>query len=114
MAVVLAVLGWLINSMLPREPPSVAVLPFKNVSDDPLESDYLAEGITRAVITKLTQAGLQVTPWETARRYGDRIPPVERIARELNAGAVLMGTIELVEDRIVTTLSLVDAKTGFQ
>ena len=91
---------------------SVAVLPLKNMSDEPLESDYLAEGISQAVITKLAQAGLRVTPWETARRYADSTELVERIARELNVDAVLSGRFQLVRDRIVTTLSLVEAESG--
>jgi len=100
--------------LIPREPPSVAVLPFQNVSNDPLESDYLAQGITRAVITKLTQSGIQVSPWESVRRYGDRVPLVAEVAGELSVDAILMGTFELVDDRIVTTLSLVDGATGLQ
>ena len=74
----------------------------------------MAEGITRAVITKLTQAGLQVTPWETAQRYGESGDAPERIAQELNVDTVLLGTFSLVEDRILTTLSLVNAGSGLQ
>ena len=40
-------------------PPSVAVLPLTNISEDPLESDYLAAGISQAVTNKLTQVGLR-------------------------------------------------------
>jgi len=114
-AVASALLGslvWLATSLTSDIPPSVAVLPFENVSVDPLESDYLAQGITRAVTTKLAQAGLQVTPWESARRYANRVPDTAAVARELNVDSVLMGTFELVDDRIVTTLSLVDGDTG--
>ena len=82
------------------------------MSVDPLESDYLAEGISRAVITRLAQVRLQVTPWETARRYTESTEPAERIARELNVDAALTGTFELVGDRIVTTLTLVEAESG--
>ena len=105
---------WLVVSSPPEDPPSVAVLPFENVSDDPLESDYLAQGITRAVITKLSQAGIQVSPWETVRRYEGRVPLATELASELNVTSVLMGTFELIDERIVTTLSLVDGTTGLQ
>ena len=114
LAALIAVVAWLIASMVPREPLSVAVLPLRNLSQDPMESDYLAEGISQAVITKLTQAGLRVTPWETARRYGHASEPAEDIARELNVDTVLVGTFQLSGDRILTTLSLVEGKSGLQ
>ena len=113
----LAIVGW-----WPRPSPgtlsggdlsSVAVLPLRNVSEDPLESDYLAEGIAEAVITRLAQVGLHVTPWETARRYANRDVPMDDIARELNVDAVLSGKFQLVGDRIVTTLTLVETDSGF-
>jgi len=108
----LALATWLFfGSTTPR---SVAVLPFENVSDDPLESDYLAHGITRAVITKLSQTGIRVSPWDTVRRYEGRIHVVGDIASELNVDTVLMGTFELIDDRIVTTLSLIDGDSGLQ
>ncbi len=94
--------------------PSVAVLPLRNLSQDPMESDYLAEGISQAVITKLTQAGLRVTSWETARRYGHSGEPAESIGQELNVDNVLVGTFQLSGDRILTTLALVEAKSGLQ
>ena len=95
-------------------PPSVAVLPLTNVSDDPLDSDYLAAGISQTVTAKLTQVGLRVTPWETARRYGGENRSADAIARELNVDAVLVGTFQVADDQILTTLSLVNAETGFQ
>ena len=94
------------------EIPSIAVLPLRNLSRDPLESDYLADGITQAVITKLVQTGLRVTPWDTAIRFRDTRQPAEQIARDLNVGAVLVGTFQFEGDQLLTTLSLVDAETG--
>ena len=95
-------------------PPSVAVLPLTNISEDPLESDYLAAGISQAVTNKLTQVGLRVTPWDTARRYRDSDRPAEAIARELNVDAVLVGTFQIAGDQILTNISLIDAESGFQ
>ncbi len=94
--------------------PSVAVLPLKNLSQNPEDSDYLADGITQAVVTKLTQVGLRVTPWDTALRFPDTGQSPEEIARALNVEAVLIGTFQLAGDRLLTTLSLVDAETGLQ
>ena len=95
-------------------PPSIAVLPLSNVSADPSESDYLADGITRAVITKLTQVGLRVTPWNTVLRFRDSAQPTDQIAQALNVDTVLLGTFELVGERMLTTLSLVEAESGLQ
>jgi len=95
-------------------PPSVAVLPFTNISDDPLDTDYLAEGMSQAVAAKLTQVGLRVTPWDTARRYRDSNQSADVVARELNVDSVLVGTFHVADDEILTNLTLVDAETGFQ
>lgn len=91
---------------------SVAVLPLRNLSEDPESSDYLAEGITQAVTTKLVQAGLRVTPHETARRLRERDEAPQQIGGALNVDAVLEGAVQLAGDRIRTTLSLVDAQSG--
>ena len=99
-------------NLAPPELVSVAVLPLRNMSADPFESDYLADGISQAVTTKLVQVGLRVTPWATAQRYRDAEETAEQIARELNVDAALVGTFQLVGDRIVTTLSLVEAESG--
>ncbi len=115
-ALVAALAFWPDRSFGPftEGPPSVAVLPLTNISDDPLESDYLADGISQAVATKLTQVGLRVTPWETSRRYRDSNYGADTIARELNVDAVLVGTFQIAGDEILTNLSLVDAESGFQ
>jgi serine/threonine protein kinase/TolB-like protein/tetratricopeptide (TPR) repeat protein len=115
-ALVAAIAVWRSGPFAPsvEGPPSVAVLPMTNISEDPLESDYLADGICQAVTTKLTQVGLRVTPWETARRYRDRGNSADAIARELNVDAVLTGTFQISGNQILTNVSLVDAHTGFQ
>jgi TolB-like protein len=95
----------------PRELYSIAVLPLENASADPAESDYLADGITRSVITRLAQVGVRVTPWASVRRYRDVAEPRD-VARELNVDAVLLGTFQLEGDRILTQLTLVDAESG--
>ncbi len=94
------------------EAPSVAVLPLSNLSRTPEDTDYLADGITQAVITRLIQAGLRVTPWETALRFRDSREPTEQIARDLNVGTVLVGTFQFEDDQLLTTLSLVEADSG--
>jgi serine/threonine-protein kinase len=95
--------------------PSVAVLPFRNLSEDKGESDYLSEGIGEALVTKLTQIpDLRVTPWPSVQRYTDLSKPMPQIARELNVSALIIGTFQKVGDRIHGTLSLVDGGSGTQ
>jgi len=112
----LAAGAWWIGLSGSGEPQSVAVLPLHNVGEDGGlldETEYIAQGISRAVATRLTQAGLRVTPWETAFRYADSDDP-QGVARELNVDAVLTGTLQMVDDRLFVTLSMVDADSGLQ
>src|SRR5262249_5484072 len=94
---------------------SVAVLPLKNMSEHPEESDYLADGISRALITKFSQVlKLRVVPWTTAARFADPSGTPQEIARELNVDALVTGTMTRVGDRIECTVSLIEAKGGMQ
>lgn len=105
--------SWLGDSSRPGSgPPSVAVLPLRNLSPDPADSDYLAEGITQAVVSRLAQLRLRVTPWETALRFRNTERPGNEVARELNVGTVVAGTFQLDGDRILISLSLIDAMDG--
>jgi TolB-like protein len=95
-------------------PPSVAVLPLTNISDDPVDSDHLAAGISQAVTRRLERIGLGVTPWETARRYGGATRAASAAAQELNVDAILKGTFQISGDQIITNVSLFHADSGFQ
>ena len=118
LALVAAILTWWSGSSGPSTGsgglPSVAVLPLTNISEDPLETDYLAHGISEAVTSKLTEVGLRVTPWESARRYGEATVSPQAVARELNVDAVLTGTLRITGDQILTNVALVEAETGLQ
>jgi TolB-like protein len=94
---------------------SVAVLPLENLSADPGESDYLANGITESLTAKLTQVtGLRVTPWITSSRFAGSEEPLEGIAKKLNVEALIVGTFRRSGDSITGTVSIVDPKSGFQ
>jgi serine/threonine protein kinase len=88
---------------------SLAVLPFVNASRDP-GNDYLANGITQAVTTRLHRAGLRLTPWETASRFRELSDPGQ-VARDLRVAAVLTGTLQVQRDRLRVTASLIEAAT---
>lgn len=102
----------------PRPPPageinSVAVLPLRNDSADPAESDYLARGIVSSVTGKLNRAGLRVAPELSVFRLLQADPDlsVREIADRLAVETLLTGSFLLERDRLKTSLSLVHAST---
>ena len=110
----LAGAAWWVNSMIPSGSQSVAFLPLENISDEPEESDAIADNINEFVALRMGNAGLRVTPWETARLVRVTDEP-ERTARLLGVDAVIFGTFEIdEEDRIFIELTLVLAETGEQ
>jgi protein kinase/serine/threonine-protein kinase len=95
----------------------IAVLPFHNASDSPNESAYLADGISEALIVKLTQLqlpGLRITPWMTTRRYKESDKSIAAMAGELHVDGLITGTVRKAGDRIYVTVSLIEAGTGLQ
>ena len=94
---------------------SLAVLPFKNTSAKPADSEHLSEGLSQAVINRLTQvSNLRVPPWMTVGRFKDSAAPVEKLAADLRVDALLVGTFQEEGQRIRGTVSIVDGKSGFQ
>ena len=110
--------GKLLQSWRTGVPPagnrSVAVLPFENTTNDP-NAEYLAEGISEALINSLTELQqLRVIARTTAFHYkGKEINP-KQVGRELNVGAVLMGRVRQIQDALSIQVDLVDAGTGAQ
>ena len=103
------------SASTPAQYASIAVLPFKNTSARPADSEHMSEGLSQAVINRLTQmSNLRVPPWMTARRFNDSTIPVEKLAAELRVDALLVGTFQEEGQRIRGTVSIVDGKSGFQ
>lgn len=93
---------------------SLAVLPLENLSGDASEQ-YLADGMTDELITSLGQIGaLRVISQTTAMQYKDAHKSLPQIARELNVGAVVLGSVMRSGDRIRITAQLFDAETDKQ
>jgi TolB-like protein/predicted Ser/Thr protein kinase len=103
--------GWWATRTPSARPLSLAVLPFVNASGD-TQNDYLGNGITQAVTTRLHRAGLQVIPWESARRFRELTDPAQ-VARNLRVAAVLTGTFQVQRDRLRVTASLIAAAADF-
>ncbi len=92
--------------------PSVAVLPFDNMSGDP-ELDYFSDGVTEDIITALAQDPyLGVTARNSTFKYRGEAVDVRKVGSELGVGYVLEGSVRKVADTVRITAQLIDAKTG--
>jgi TolB-like protein/Tfp pilus assembly protein PilF len=99
------------SSPLPDRP-SIAVLPFDNLSGDP-EQDYFADGMAEDIITALSRfRWLFTVARNSTFTYKGRPVDVRRVARELNVRYVLEGSIRKGGNRIRVAAQLIDASTG--
>jgi len=93
--------------------PSIAVLPFKNISNDPGQ-DYFSDGMTADLITDLSQiSGLSVIARNSVFAYKDTDVDVRRIGRELGVLYVLEGSIRKVGDTVRISARLSDTGSGY-
>ncbi len=92
--------------------PSIAVLPFANMSGDP-EQEYFVDGITEDIITDFSRlSNLTVIAWNTSASYkGDAIQP-QQVGKELGVAYVLDGSVRKSGNRLRITAQLVDAENG--
>jgi adenylate cyclase len=92
--------------------PSIAVLPFTNMSGDP-EQEYFSDGITEEIITALSKTPkLFVIARTSSFRYKGKEVDVRTVGRELGVRYVLEGSVRRSEDQLRITAQLVDGKTG--
>ncbi|UCH41416.1 MAG: tetratricopeptide repeat protein [Gammaproteobacteria bacterium] len=92
--------------------PSIAVLPFNNMSGDP-EQEYFADGITEDLTTDLSKiSGLFVVARNSAFSYKGRQVDVRTIADELGVRYVLEGSIRRAANQIRINAQLIDAISG--
>jgi adenylate cyclase len=109
---VMGVSGPPVNPPLPDKP-SIAVLPFANISGDP-EQEYFSDGITEELITDLAGVPeLFVISRNSAFTYKGRPVKVRDVGRDLGVRYVLEGTVRKVEGRVRITAQLIDATSGF-
>jgi TolB-like protein/class 3 adenylate cyclase/Flp pilus assembly protein TadD len=94
------------------ERPSIAVLPFDNISGDP-EQDYFADGISEDIITGLSKLRwFFVIARNSSFAYKGKAVDVKRAARELGVRYVLEGSVRKGGSRLRITAQLIDASTG--
>ena len=92
--------------------PSIAVLPFQNLSGDP-EQDYFADGIVEDIITALSRMRwLFVIARNSSFTYKGRPVDVKQVGRELGVRYVLEGSVRKAANRVRITGQLIDARTG--
>jgi adenylate cyclase len=92
--------------------PSIAVLPFTNMSGDP-EQEYFSDGISEDIITDLSKiAGLMVISRNSCFTYKGRSVDVRSVGRDLGVRSVLEGSIRRAGNRVRITAQLIDAATG--
>jgi len=92
--------------------PSIAVLPFVNMSGDPRQ-EYFAEGITEDVVTDLSRwRTLAVSSRNSTLRFKERPVDLQRAGRELGVRFLVEGSVRRVGEHIRITAQLIDAETG--
>ncbi len=97
--------------MLPDKP-SVAVLPFSNLSGD-TEQDYFTDGMVDDIVTGLSRINwLFVIARNSSFTYKGRAVDVKQVGRELGVRYVLEGSVRKILDRVRITGQLIDASTG--
>jgi TolB-like protein/DNA-binding winged helix-turn-helix (wHTH) protein/Tfp pilus assembly protein PilF len=93
----------------PTGPPRLAVLPFRNVSGD-ADQDYFADGLTDTLIGSLAQIdGLRVISRTSVMPYRSTTKALPEIAKELNVGAVVEGSVLRSGNRVRIAARLIDA-----
>jgi TolB-like protein len=92
--------------------PSIAVLPFTNLSGDP-KQDYFADGIVEEIITALSRLRwLFVIARNSSFTYKDRPVDVRQVGRELGVRYVMEGSVRKSANRVRISGQLIDASTG--
>jgi adenylate cyclase len=92
--------------------PSIAVLPFANMSGDP-EQEYFSDGITEDIITDLSKiSGLFVVARNTTFTYKGRAVNVRQVSEELNVKFILEGSVRKAGSRVRITAQLVKGSDG--
>jgi adenylate cyclase len=101
------------ESALPLpDKPSIAVLPFVNISGDP-EQEYFSDGLTEDLITELTKlSGLFVIARNSTFTYKGKAVKVQDVSRELGVRYILEGSVRKGGNRVLINAQLIDALTG--
>jgi adenylate cyclase len=98
--------------LTPPDKPSIAVLPFDNLSKDP-DQDYFADGIAEDLITALSHIRwMFVTARNSTFAYKGQSPDLRQVGKELGVRYVLEGSVRKAGNRVRISAQLIDASTG--
>jgi adenylate cyclase len=98
--------------LVPLGRPSIAVLPFTNMSGDP-EQEYFADGITEDIITELARfQNIFVIARNSTFAWKGRSVRVQDVARDLGVTYVVEGSVRRGGNRVRVTVQLIEAQTG--
>ncbi|MGD9411309.1 MAG: tetratricopeptide repeat protein, partial [Desulfobacterales bacterium] len=94
------------------EKPSIAVLPFKNISGDS-EQEFLADGITESIIGSISRvSGLFVIASNSVFTYKGKAVKIQTVSEELGVQNVLEGTVQRSDNKLRVNAQLIEATTG--
>ncbi len=92
--------------------PSVAILPFKNMSDDPSQ-DWFIEGFSENIITALSKTSqMVVIANNSTRAYKGKAVHIQQVSRELGVRYILKGGVQKAANRIRVMVQLIEADSG--
>jgi adenylate cyclase len=95
-----------------REKPSIAALPFENMSSDP-DQAYFADGMVEDIITELSRSrSLFVVSRNSSFTYRGKTMDIRQVAAELGVRYVLEGSVRRSASRVRVNAQLIDAETG--
>ncbi|HXY29153.1 MAG TPA: protein kinase [Gemmatimonadaceae bacterium] len=93
--------------------PSIAVLPFVNMSADP-DNEYFSDGMTEEIISRLARLGrMRVVSRTSAFAFKGKNEDVRRIGERLEVASVLEGSVRKIGNRLRVTAQLIDVGTGY-
>ncbi|TGW06397.1 adenylate/guanylate cyclase domain-containing protein, partial [Mesorhizobium sp. M2D.F.Ca.ET.145.01.1.1] len=100
-----------VQTLVRSDKPSVAILPFANLSNDP-DQQYFSDGITEDIITDLSNvSGLFVLSRNTVFAFKGRTDKMERIVRELGVGYIVEGSVRKAGNRVRINAELIEGAT---
>ena len=98
--------------LAPPDKPSIAVLPFQNMSGDP-EQEYFADGLTEDIITELAHiSSMSVIARNSTFVYKGKAVDVKKVGCDLGARYVLEGSVRRMNQRVRVTAQLIETLTG--
>jgi TolB-like protein len=109
--VILSIFNVISLGKLTKDTNSIAVLPFTSLNNDP-DQEYFSYGLVEEILDRLCRIGkLKVISHTSSSRFKNTNMSLKEIARQLNASAILEGSVQKQGDNVHITVQLIDAKT---